>query len=69
MILICVTKMRMKVNKVRNKTMCPAEEAIYEQAVLSGNYMEARRVSWNAPDLKDASKAVRLLELIEADKA
>ena len=46
-------------------TMNPAEEAIYEQAVLAGNFTEARRVSWNVPDIKDSSKANRLLELVE----
>ena len=45
-------------------TMNPAEEADYEQAVLSGNFAESRRVSWNVPDLQDSSKAARLLELI-----
>ena len=40
------------------------EEAAYEQAVLSKNYAEARRVSWNVDDLKDSSKAARLLELV-----
>ena len=53
---------------IENREWCsmnPAEEALYEQAVLSGNYTEARRVSWNVPDLKDSSKAARLLELVE----
>ena len=46
-------------------TMNRAEEAAYEKAVLSGNYAEARRVSWNVSDIKDSSKANRLLELVE----
>lgn len=41
------------------------EEIAYENAVLSKNYAEARRVSWNVDDLKDSSKASRLLELVE----
>ena len=41
------------------------EEIAYEHAVLSNNYAEARRVSWNVDDLKDSSKASRLLELVE----
>lgn len=41
------------------------EEIAYEQAILSKNYAEARRVSWNVDDLKDSSKASRLLELVE----
>lgn len=40
------------------------EELAYEHAVLSKNYAEARRVSWNVDDLKDSSKASRLLELV-----
>ena len=45
------------------------EEISYEQAVLSKNYAEARRVSWNVDDLKDSSKAARLLELIDEAKS
>ena len=44
-----------------------AEEKAYEQAVLGGNYAEARRVSWNVEDLSNSSKAARLLEI--ADEA
>lgn len=40
------------------------EEEIYERAVLSKNYAEARRVSWNVDDIKNSSKAARLLELV-----
>lgn len=40
------------------------ETQAYEQAVLSKNYAEARRVSWNVDDLKNSSKAARLIELI-----
>lgn len=53
---------------IENKEWCtmnPAEEALYEQAVLSGKYNDARRVSWNVPDLKDSSKAARMLELVD----
>ena len=45
--------------------MSPAEEKVYEDAVLSGNYAQIRRVSWNAPTLSASSKAQRLLELVE----
>lgn len=41
------------------------EEIIYEQAILSKNYAKARRVSWNVDDLKDSSKATRLIELVK----
>lgn len=50
-------------------SMSPAEEAAYEQAVLSGNFTESRRVSWNVPDLSDSAKAARLTELIEEAEA
>ncbi len=45
-------------------TLTHNEELAYEQAVLSKNYAEARRVSWNVEDLKDSSKAARLMELV-----
>lgn len=45
-------------------TLSHEEEIAYEQAVLSKNYSEARRVSWNVDDLKDSSKANRLLEIV-----
>lgn len=45
-------------------TLTHNEEIAYEQAVLSKNYAEARRVSWNVEDLKDSSKAARLMELV-----
>ncbi|MBQ3291206.1 MAG: DEAD/DEAH box helicase [Mogibacterium sp.] len=41
------------------------EERAYEEAVLSRNFMEVRRVSWNVDDLNDSSKAKRLKEIIE----
>lgn len=46
-------------------TMCSEEESIYEQAVLGKRYSDARRVSWNVENLKNSSKAERLLEIIE----
>lgn len=46
-------------------TMLTEEEQIYEQAILSKRYADARRVSWNVDDLKNSSKAKRLLEIIE----
>ena len=45
--------------------MLPQEEAAYEIAVLSRDYAEARRVSWNAYDILVPSKAARMRELIE----
>ena len=40
-------------------SMTPVEEAIYEESILGKHFMEARRVSWNVPNLKDSSKARR----------
>lgn len=52
---------------IESKEWCSlgrAEEAVYERAILSKNYAKARRVSWNVEDIKDSSKAARLLELV-----
>lgn len=46
-------------------TMLTEEEQVYEQAILSKRYADARRVSWNVDDLQNSSKAKRLLEIIE----
>lgn len=46
-------------------TLSGREESVYEQAVLSKNYAEARRVSWNVDDLGESSKAKRMLEIIQ----
>ncbi len=46
-------------------TMTKKEEEAYEKAVLSKNFAEARRVSWNVSDLKDSSKAARLSEIAQ----
>ena len=41
------------------------EQNLYREAVESGNLMAIRQVSWQVPDLKDSSKAMRLLEICE----
>lgn len=46
-------------------SMLTEEEQVYEQAILSKRYADARRVSWNVDDLQNSSKAKRLLEIIE----
>ena len=56
---------------IENEEWCsllPKEEAMYEKAVLNKKYTEARRVSWNVDNLKDSSKARRMLEIIEEAK-
>ena len=42
------------------------EQLIYREAVASGNLMAIRQVSWQVPEWKDSSKAVRLLEICES---
>lgn len=41
------------------------EKRDYRDAVLSGNFMAIRQVSWQVDDLKNSSKALRLLDLCE----
>ncbi len=43
----------------------PQEKQDYTDAVLSGNFMAIRQVSWQVDDLKNSSKANRLLELCD----
>lgn len=54
---------------IENKEWCilsAQEEIAYEKALLGKNYAAVRRVSWNVENLKDSSKALRLLEIVEA---
>ena len=44
--------------------MSSAEERAYENAVLSGNYAQVRRVSWEMPNTDDSVKANRLKEIV-----
>lgn len=46
-------------------TLSGEEERRYEDAVLSNNYAEARRVSWNMDDTADSCKANRMMELLD----
>lgn len=46
-------------------TLNSDEKEIYEQNVLSKSFAAARRLSWNADDIKKSCKATRLLEIIE----
>ena len=46
----------------------PQEKQDYKDAVLSGNFMAIRQVSWQVDDLKNSSKARRLLELCDQAK-
>ncbi len=43
-----------------------AEKAIYRDAVVSGNLMAIRQVSWQVARLEDSSKAMRLKEIWES---
>ena len=49
-------------------TLTPMEREIYEDAVLNRKYAEARRVSWNVDNVRQSSKAKRMLEIIEDAK-
>lgn len=49
--------------------LLPAEEAVYEEAILNKKFNEARRVSWNINDLSQSSKTIRLLDLINEAKS
>lgn len=44
------------------------EKSIYKEAVLSGNLMAIRQVSWQVPNLSDSSKAMRLKEICDNAK-
>lgn len=46
-------------------TMSKAEEVVYERAVLDKHYADARRVSWNVEDIRNSSKANRMMEIIQ----
>lgn len=46
-------------------TMSKAEEVVYERAVLGKHYADARRVSWNVEDIRNSSKANRMMEIIQ----
>lgn len=41
------------------------EEEAYRESLQEDNFMTVRRLSWNLPDVKDSSKANRLLEICE----
>ena len=45
-----------------------AEQKAYYDAVMSGNFMAIRQVSWQVENPKDSSKAARLLELCDQAK-
>lgn len=57
---------------IENREWCvmgPEEEAVYEAAVLAKRFADARRVSWSVGNLKDSSKARRMMEMIEEAKS
>ncbi len=56
---------------IENREWCSLtreEESAYEEAVLNRRYADARRVSWNIGDLRDSSKAARMMEIIDEAK-
>lgn len=55
-------------DKIETKEWCTLnneEELIYENAILSKKYQDARRVSWNIDDLNKSCKALRLKEIVD----
>lgn len=44
--------------------LSPGEEEVYERTVLTKSFMAVRRVSWNVGDLRDSTKAHRLMEIV-----
>ena len=57
---------------IESKEWCvmnPEEKFQYEKNVLSKNYAACRRLSWDIDDLRESSKAKRLLEIIEEAKS
>ena len=44
------------------------EQRAYREAVMSENFMAIRQVSWNVDDIKDSTKAQRLMELCDKAK-
>ena len=56
---------------IENKCWCEMneeEERVYENAIISGNYQESRRVSFSVDNLALSSKADRLIEIIKEAK-
>ena len=47
----------------------PAEREAYRESLMRRNYMEIRRLSWQVNDLRQSSKAKRLLEIVEEAKS
>lgn len=57
---------------IENREWCslmPEEERVYEDAILSRNYAQARRVSWSVSDMQHSSKAIRMMEIIKEAEA
>jgi len=46
-------------------TLGREELSVYKDAIMSENFMAIRQVSWHVDDLKNSSKAARLLELCD----
>ncbi len=50
-------------------TLSPEEEQIYEASILGRRYSDARRVSWNVPNIEDSTKMKRLTEIVAEAKS
>jgi len=60
-----LTELPRLIEKKKWCSLTPEEELLYEEAVLGKRYSAARRVSWNVADLRNSSKARRLLAIVE----
>ena len=63
-----LTELPEKIESIEYCTMSSAEKEKYRRDVYDGQFMSMRRVSWNADNIKDSSKAQRLLELCDTAK-
>ena len=63
-----LTELPELVEKEQWCTLGAQEQKIYREAVMSGNFMAIRQVSWHVDDLKHSCKAARLVELCEQAK-
>ena len=60
-----LTELPEKVESAEWSRLSEEEKRVYKQTLKGKNYAAVRRVSWNVGDLKDSSKAGRLVELVE----
>lgn len=60
-----LTELPEKLEKEEWCEMTKEEEDAYKDTLVNGSHMKVRQVSWNVPDIKNSTKANRLLEICE----